>query len=205
MKAQGVAVVDYGMGNVGSVLNALHELKTEGVLTKDPDELRRFSKIILPGVGAFKKAMDNLRGQGLIEVLNEHVARGKDLLGICLGMQLMCLDSMEGGLHQGLGWIPAHVIPFPNLPGLKVPHMGWNSLELLKDSPIFDSVSPGSDVYFVHSFFVECEAETLILARTEHGVKFSSIFNSGNLYGMQFHPEKSQSVGLQLLKNFIHV
>jgi len=197
-----VAVIDYGMGNLRSVLNALHEVGGRGALVAGPEEFKGFDKVILPGVGAFAEAMDNLRTSGIADALNGVVAAGKDLLGICLGMQLMCLDSQEHGRHQGLGWIRARVLPFPRTPEIKVPHVGWNAIEFRRDDPILRKVETGSDVYFVHGYYVDCEDEDDVLASTEYGVRFVSIFGHDNVYGMQFHPEKSQSTGLQLLRNF---
>jgi len=131
------------------------------------------------------------------------VASGKPLLGICLGMQLMCSTSSEDGEHQGLDWIKAKVVRFPNMQGLKIPHMGWNGLRFAGGDPLFAGLEEGGDVYFVHSYYVDCENKKDEVATTEHGISFASMFRRGNLYGMQFHPEKSQQIGLTLLSNFL--
>lgn len=203
MTCASVAVIDYGMGNIRSVLNALEEVGASAELITEPEALRRFDKVVLPGVGAFQEAMDNLTSAGMSEALAAHIDAGKDLLGVCLGMQLLCLDSREDGLHDGLGWIRAHVVPFPNAADLKVPHMGWNSIEFGRDHPILDGTESGSDVYFVHSYYVDCEAAEDVVACTEYGVRFTSIVAHENVFGMQFHPEKSQTVGLDLMSNFV--
>ena len=198
-----VAVIDYGMGNIRSMLNALEEVGASAELVTQPEALRRFDKVVLPGVGAFQEAMDNLTSADMSEALNAYTEAGKDLLGVCLGMQLLCLESREDGLHEGLGWVRAHVVPFSNAADLKVPHMGWNSVEFGSDHPILDGVESGSDVYFVHSYYVDCEDAADVVACTEYGVRFTSIVAHENVFGMQFHPEKSQTVGLRLLRNFV--
>lgn len=198
-----VGIVDYGMGNIRSVMNALEELGVASRLVSDPDEIEAFDRVILPGVGAFEEAMENLRAGGLIEALDRHVAAGKYLLGVCLGMQLMCRESSEDGEHAGLGWFDAQVIPLPKLPGLKVPHMGWNGIAFRSEHPILNGLESGGDVYFVHSYHVECEEESDVVATTGHGIEFTSMIARDNLLGMQFHPEKSQGIGLKLLQNFV--
>ncbi len=203
MTNSSVAVIDYGMGNIRSVLNALEEVGAGGVLVDNPENLGSFEKAILPGVGAFQEAMENLNESGMTEALNAHVSRGNQLLGVCLGMQLICLDSEENGFHEGLGYLNAHVVSFPQEAGLKVPHMGWNAIEFRQGHAVFSDIETGSDVYFVHSYNVQCADESNVLATSNYGVPFVSIVASGNVLGMQFHPEKSQGVGLQLLRNFI--
>jgi len=191
------------MGNIRSVLNALEEVGAEGVLIDNPESLGSFEKAILPGVGAFKEAMENLNDSGMTGALNTHVSRGNQLLGVCLGMQLICLDSEEDGFHKGLSYLNAHVVSFPQKSGLKVPHMGWNAIEFRRNHAVFSDIESGSDVYFVHSYRVQCEDESDVLATSNYGVSFVSIVASDNVFGMQFHPEKSQGVGLQLLRNFV--
>ncbi len=198
-----VAIIDYGMGNIRSVLNAFEEVGAAGVLVDNPENLGSCEKAILPGVGAFKEAMENLDESGMTAALNTYVSKGNQLLGVCLGMQLICLDSEEDGFHEGLGYLNAHVVPLPREAGLKVPHMGWNAIEFRCEHAVFSDVESGSDVYFVHSYRVKCEDESDVLATSNYGVPFDSIVASGNVLGMQFHPEKSQGVGLQLLRNFI--
>ena len=197
-----IGIVDYGMGNLRSVCNALIEIGTAGELFTAPEKVAAFDKIIIPGVGAFQEAMENLRGPGMDDALNKHVAAGKPLLGICLGMQLICRKSHEDGEHQGLGWIDAEVRHFPPGKGLKVPHMGWNAIQFAKDHPLLAEVTSGADVYFVHSYFVDCEEPSDTLGLTEYGIPFTSMVARENVMGMQFHPEKSQHVGMQLLRNF---
>lgn len=200
---QNIGIVDYGMGNIRSVTNALEELGAASRLISTPDEIGAFGKIILPGVGAFREAKENLRASGMGEALDIHVAAGKSLLGVCLGMQLMCRESSEDGEHAGLGWFDARVVPLPKLPGLKVPHMGWNGVTFRGDHPVLNGLESGGDVYFVHSYHVECEDEADVVATTGHGIDFTSMIAHDNLLGMQFHPEKSQGIGLKLLQNFV--
>ena len=197
-----LGVVDYGMGNLRSVLNALNEVGQEAALIAAPEEVAACDKIIIPGVGAFSEAMANLRGSGMDAALQDYVTRGNPLLGICLGMQLICKKSHEDGEHLGLGWIDAEVRHFPPRPGLKVPHMGWNAIESERDHPLLADVAPGADVYFVHSYYVDCADARDSLGVTEYGIDFTSVVGHDNVYGMQFHPEKSQHVGMQLLRNF---
>ena len=197
-----LGVVDYGMGNLRSVLNAFEELGQEAALVSAPEEVAGYDKIIIPGVGAFSEAMVNLRDSGLDKALQGHVEAGKPLLGICLGMQLICRKSHEDGEHEGLGWIDAEVRHFPPAEGLKVPHMGWNGLDYEAPHPLLEEVASGADVYFVHSYYVDCAEATDALGTTEHGIRFTSVVGRENVYGMQFHPEKSQHVGMQLLRNF---
>ncbi len=200
--ADRIGVLDYGMGNLRSVLNALAEIGADAALFAEPREATAFGKIVIPGVGAFGDAMETLRRRGLVEALRGVVAEQKPLLGICLGMQLICSRSEEGGDHEGLGFIDADVTLLPGGPGLKVPHMGWNSLSFVGDHPILEGVAPNADAYFVHSYRVACRRRSDVVCETTHGVAFASVVNRGSVYGMQFHPEKSQGIGLRLLRNF---
>lgn len=197
-----IGIIDYGMGNLRSVLNALAEIGQEAELISAPEAVAACDRIIVPGVGAFREAMENLRAQGMDTALDAYVKTGKPLLGICLGMQLICRKSYEDGAHEGLGWIDAEVRHFPPGEGIKVPHMGWNAVEYETPHPLLAEVEPGADVYFVHSYFVDCAGPGDTVGYTEHGIRFTSIVARDNVYGMQFHPEKSQSVGMRLLTNF---
>lgn len=202
MSSNNIAVIDYGMGNLKSVSNALDCIGCQHVTISEPSNVSRFDKVIIPGVGAFSEAIDNLRRSGMFEALTAHVAEGKFLLGICLGMQLLCKESMENGHYQGFGWIDARVVRFPESNGLKVPHMGWNALDLVRSDSLLENIHTAADVYFVHSYYVDC-ANDDVLARTEYGIHFPSIVARGRVFGMQFHPEKSQQVGIILMKNFV--
>ena len=197
-----LGVVDYGMGNLRSVLNAFEEIGHEAALVTEAKAVAGYDRIVIPGVGAFSQAMANLSRSALDEALDRHVAAGKPLLGICLGMQLICRESGEDGTHQGFGWIDAQVRHFPPAEGLKVPHMGWNAIEIARENPLLREVNSGADVYFVHSYYVDCASAEDAVCTTEHGVRFASVIARENVFGMQFHPEKSQSIGMQLLRNF---
>ncbi len=197
-----VGIIDYGAGNLQSVENALAKVQANAEVFDDPARLGAFDKLILPGVGAFAEGMASLRRRGWVEPLGETARAGVPILGICLGMQLMCLDSDEDGLNDGLGWIQARVRAIPPAPGRKVPHMGWNALEFVRRPPICEGVADLADVYFVHSYAVQSEDPAVAVAETEYGIRFISLFARDNLIGMQFHPEKSQQVGMQMLANF---
>lgn len=199
-----IAIVDYGVGNLFSLQSSLRAIGAESVVTGDADMLARADRIILPGVGAFADAAAKLRGTGLDRVLVELAGRGTPLLGICLGMQLLFDVSMEYGRHAGLGLIPGRVIPISDVipAGLKIPHMGWNALELSAPvHPLFRSIRSGECVYFVHSFFAECGAE-YVTATAEYGAPLTAAAANGNVMGCQFHPEKSGDAGLQILRSF---
>ncbi len=200
-----LGVIDYGMGNLRSVLNALDEIDQEAELVGVPERVAACDSIIMPGVGAFQEAMENLRGPGMDEALDSHVAAGKPLLGICLGMQLICRRSHEDGEHEGLGWIEAEVRHFPPTAEIKVPHMGWNAIEHETPHPLLAEVQSGADVYFVHSYYVDCADADDAIGSTRHGIRFASMVARDNVMGMQFHPEKSQSVGMRLLGNFANL
>jgi imidazole glycerol-phosphate synthase subunit HisH len=197
-----IPIVDYGMGNIRSVINAMREIGSDAELIHDPDAIARRGKLILPGVGAFGGAMHNLRKSGLDEALQEARRSGAMILGICLGMQLMFSASQEDGVHKGLDWIKGTVTRFPELPGLRIPHMGWNDLAFARDSALTQGVGAGSDVYFLHSFHCVCDDATDVLATSEYGIRFTAMIARDNLYGIQFHPEKSQQAGLAMLRNF---
>ena len=200
-----IGIVDYGMGNLRSVCNALAEIGAAGELFSAADRIAGYDKIIIPGVGAFQEAMENLHSLDMVAALDRHVECGRPLLGICLGMQLICRRSHEDGTHEGLGWIDAEVRHFPRREGIKVPHMGWNAIEFEQPHPLLAEVQTGADVYFVHSYYVDCVEAADSLGTTEHGIRFTSMVARDNVYGMQFHPEKSQHVGMQLLRNFANL
>lgn len=200
-----VAIVDYGMGNLRSVQNAVEHVGGSCVIVNDSAALSGFDKVLLPGVGAFAQAIACLQETGMAVALNERRDAGAQILGICLGMQLMCRDSEEDGLHQGLNWFPASVVRFDTAAGLAVPHMGWNSVAFQKDDAILSGLDSGGDAYFVHGYHVRCDDPSDSLAKTDYGVKFDSMLQRDNLRGIQFHPEKSQEFGLKLIKNFLEL
>ena len=196
-----IAIVDYGVGNLFSLRSSLSAVGAEVAVTGDGDVLRRADKIILPGVGAFGDTAAKLRATGLDAVVIAEAKAGKPLLGICLGMQLLLERSLEYGEHAGLGLIPGDVVPLSPPDGLKVPHMGWNALQFSEPrSPIFRELNPGDHVYFVHSFHAaNCPCVT---ATAEYGVPVTAAVGKDNVFGCQFHPEKSGPVGLTILKSF---
>ena len=199
-----IAVMDYGVGNLFSLCSSLKSIGAEAVVTPDPDTIRAADRIILPGVGAFADAADKLRATGLDQVLLEEAARGKKIMGICLGMQMLFEESHEYGIHKGLGLIPGRVVPMAGyIPeGLKIPHIGWNRLILKGDKhPLLKYVEEGDCVYFVHSYFATDCTESVI-ATAEYGKELTAAVAKGNVMGCQFHPEKSGRVGLAILKAF---
>ena len=204
-----VAIVDYGVGNLFSLHSSFKFIGADVVVTSDEEVIRSADKIILPGVGAFGDAADKLRAHGLIDVLREEAAKGKPFMGICLGMQLLLDKGYEYGEHEGLGLIPGTVNPIAErIPAdLKIPHIGWNALHFPKDkpvSPIFRYIKDGDYVYFVHSYSgVNCDAS--VIATTEYGAELTAAVAKDNVFGCQFHPEKSGEVGLGILKAFCEV
>jgi glutamine amidotransferase len=197
-----IQIIDYGMGNLRSVQKAFERLGHAAAICTDPAELAQATHVILPGVGAFRDAIAQLREQGFEAPIREHIASGRPFLGICLGLQLLFDVSYEDGEYRGLGIVPGEVVRFPPAPGLKVPHMGWNALDIVRPNPLLTGIPGGSHVYFVHSYFVVPRDESVTAARTVHGTPFVSMIARGSLFATQFHPEKSQRVGLQLLENF---
>jgi len=195
-----VAVIDYEVGNLASVSQGLRVSGLEPLITRDVEEILKAQAVILPGVGAFAKGMENLNKLGLVSVLREVVARGKPFLGICLGMQLLFEESEEHGITKGLGLLPGRISKFPV--GLKVPHMGWNTLEVVKPGTILKNIKDQSYVYFVHSYYATLYQPEHVAAMTNYGVEFPSVVCFNNIVGMQFHPEKSSHVGLQIMNNF---
>jgi glutamine amidotransferase len=198
-----IAIVDYGIGNLGSASKAFRHVGAEAVLSGDPAVLREADTLVLPGDGAFGAAMDELRKRGLLPVLRECVERGRTLLGICVGMQLLFEHSEEHGSHQGLGLLPGRVRRF-KAGDLPVPHMGWNRLRRRQPHPLLEGLEDGAYVYFVHSYF--CEAtKDVVIASSDYGVDFAAVVGRGNVIGVQFHPEKSQGVGLRMIENFVRL
>ncbi|MFE4714702.1 imidazole glycerol phosphate synthase subunit HisH [Paenibacillus sp. NPDC056722] len=198
-----VAIVDYGMGNLHSVSKAVERLGCEALVTGDREQILAADSVILPGVGAFGDAMEHLRESGLDIVVKEVAAAGQPLLGICLGMQLLFSSSEEHGSHAGLDILPGSVVRFAPRDGYKVPHMGWNRLSFRQpESPLLEGLEEGH-VYFVHSYHVEVGRESNLLAVTDYGHPVTAIVGQDNVFGMQFHPEKSGDLGVQLLGNFL--
>ena len=199
-----ITIVNYGMGNLGSVQNMYKRIGVPSEISGDPAIIAKSTRLLLPGVGAFDAAMQKIADSGLLTVLNKKVLEDKvPTLGICLGMQLLT-NSSEEGILQGLGWIPAKTVKFKFAPDskLKVPHMGWNYVFSKKDSPLTDNLPEEPRFYFVHSYFVQCDNEEDVLTTTPYGSDFHSIIQKDNVYGAQFHPEKSHKYGMKLLANF---
>lgn len=198
------AIIDYGMGNLRSVEKAVAAVGGCPVISGDPDVIRRSGRLILPGVGAFGDAMVNLKRCGLDELICTEVKAGKPLLGLCLGLQLLFSKSEEFGSHEGLDLIPGRVVRFQD-PRLRVPHVGWNQIESIRKNPLLEDIPEGSYFYFVHSYYVEPEISGDVLALTDYGCRFCSIAHRQNVWGAQFHPEKSQGAGKRLLHNFLSI
>ena len=198
-----IAIVDYGVGNLFSLKCSLAAIGAEVTVTGDAAALQNAEKLILPGVGAFEDAAKKLHDSGLDSVIREEAEKGKPILGICLGMQLLFEKSFEYGEHRGLGLIPGSVVPMAGVipQGLKIPHIGWNALRLRKESPLFRYLSDGDFVYFVHSYYAS-GCDPYVIADTEYGAWLTAAVQNGNVFGCQFHPEKSGSVGLNILKAF---
>lgn len=205
------ALIDYDSGNLRSVEKALRALGDEPVVTRDPETLLQADRVILPGVGAFRDCMENLEKSGLVPVIRSIISRNTPFLGICVGMQLLFESSEEGREENGgkpvpgLGLLPGCVVHIPENAGLKIPHMGWNSISITPGTRLFKGIPQESFVYFVHSFAREADGLPGTAAVTEYGMKILAAVERGNLFGTQFHPEKSSSVGLQILKNFLEV
>lgn len=196
-----IVVVDYGMGNLKSVLNAFSKLDADITVSGDPGVIGDASSIVLPGVGAFGKCMESLEAKGLSAAIKDHIGAGKRYIGICLGMQILFESSEEAPGINGLGIIKGKVLKFSR--SVKVPHMGWNSVDIVKKSKFFRGIASGGFFYFVHSYYCFPGEDGVIATTTDYDVPFASSVEKGNLFACQFHPEKSQKVGLQLLQNFI--
>lgn len=198
-----IAIIDYDAGNIRSVEKALIALGEQPVVTRDKNTILAADKLILPGVGAFGDAMERLHQYGLVDVIREAVKNGTPLLGICLGLQLLFEHSDESDGVKGLGILKGQILKIPDSPGLKIPHMGWNSLEIKPDTRLFAGISNGAYVYFVHSYYLKAEDPKIVAAITEYSTHIHAAVEQGNVFACQFHPEKSSEVGLQILKNFI--
>ncbi len=196
-----IAIIDYDMGNLRSVQKAFEKVGSSAVITRDPREITSACAVVLPGVGAFAVCMENLQKYRLIEPIHKFVESGKPFFGICLGLQLLFEESVEFGGCKGLGIVKGKVKKFPK-GTLKVPHIGWNGAVVEKESPMFKGIENNANFYFVHSYYVEPEEEAIITSRTDYGGMFVSSIGKGNIFATQFHPEKSQDVGLRMLKNF---
>ncbi|MFD2214696.1 imidazole glycerol phosphate synthase subunit HisH [Metabacillus endolithicus] len=202
-----IAIIDYGMGNLYSVSKALERMNADYILSSDEKELAKADGYILPGVGSFKDAMSILNETGLTSFIQKVVEEGKPLLGICLGMQLLFEESIENGEAKGLAFLPGKVVRIPELAGgeqLKVPHMGWNNLNMNNESPLLAGLSSGY-AYFVHSYYVDAADQDTLLATASYGVEVPAVVGRGNVYGTQFHPEKSSELGLAILENYINI
>jgi glutamine amidotransferase len=202
-----ITIIDYGMGNLRSVQKGFEKVGCNAEVTADPRVVERADRLVLPGVGAFRDCMDNLREGGFIAPIRNHIAAGRPFLGICLGLQLLFTESEEFGRHRGLDIIPGRVRRFPDDlqaggEKLKVPHMGWNQIDIRRPAPIFAGLESGECVYFVHSYYVDPEDPAVAASTTDYGMTFCSSIWRDNVMATQFHPEKSQRVGLKILENF---
>jgi glutamine amidotransferase len=203
-----IVIIDYGMGNLRSVQKAFEKVGATAVISNDHTLIKESSKLVLPGVGAFKDAMNNLAKLGLIDLLHEEViGKKKPFLGICLGMQLIAAKSFEFGETEGLGWIDAQIVRFDftdRSTALKVPHVGWNNVAFANPSPLFKNIPDGSDFYFVHSYYFDADRR-YATGITDYGVEFISSVQKENIFATQFHPEKSQMYGLKIIENFVRL
>lgn len=202
-----ITIVDYGLGNLRSLAGAFEKIGFSPLISSNRCDLESASHLVLPGVGAFGDGMNNLRSQGMDLILNELVLENHiPFLGICLGAQLIAMESFEFGHHEGLGWLNASVKKFDqDRLGLPVPHVGWNDLHQLRKSRLFEEIPEDALFYYVHSYYLECRAEEQIIGNCDYGAPFAAAFEKGNIFATQFHPEKSQRHGLRLLKNFVEL
>ncbi len=198
-----VVVVDYGAGNLHSVSRAVVNAGTRPLVTSNPSYLDDAEAVIVPGVGAAADTMSNLRASGFVEPIRDYIASGRPFLGVCMGQQALFEVSEEGGEHQCLGILPGRVVKFSN--GLKVPHMGWNQVRIVKQHPIFEGVDDGSYFYFVHSYYPQPADPDVVIGETEYGVTFASVIARDNIVATQFHPEKSGEAGLRMYANFLRI
>jgi len=197
-----IAIIDYQMGNLRSVQKGFEKIGQEAQIVSDPQQLKAATKVVLPGVGAFGDAMQELTQRGFVDPLREWLEQDRPFLGICLGLQLLFDRSFEGGEHRGLGVLAGEVLRFDVPAPLKVPHMGWNELQLQKPAPILEGINSGDHLYFVHSYYVAPEDPEVVAVEADYGGPFCAMVWRGQLFATQFHPEKSQQVGLQILENF---
>jgi glutamine amidotransferase len=200
-----IVIIDYGMGNLRSVQKAIEAVGSTAEISADPEHVRRASKVVLPGVGAFADAMAELKRTGLGDAFCDAVRSGKPCLGVCLGLQLLFDASEEDGIHRGLGLLPGRVVRFVQRPGLKIPHMGWNTLTISRRAPLLSGLPPSPSVYFVHSYHAVPEKPADIAASAEYPDPFAAVVWRENLTACQFHPEKSQKVGLAMYANFVRL
>ena len=198
-----IAIIDYGMGNIQSVQKALERMGAQTKVTRNPQDIRRSDKVVLPGVGAFDDAMLELEKEGLVTAINECIVGRKPFLGICLGMQLLFETSQEARQTKGLNILKGTVKRFLDKPGLKIPHMGWNQLKIKNSCALLKGISDNSYVYFCHSYYPAPQEQGVIAATCDYGSEFAAVVCHGNLYGVQFHPEKSHAAGLKILENFV--
>ena len=199
------AIIDYGAGNLCSVQNAISRLGKDSIITANPSEIMSADRVILPGVGAFGDAMRSLAKKGLDKVISDYIKSERPFLGICLGLQLLFEESEESPGVSGLGIIKGRVVHIPPRKGLKIPHMGWNNIELSKKSDILRDLGERPYVYFVHSYYIQASDESDVSAYTEYGESLGAAIERGNVYATQFHPEKSGKTGLKILKNFLEL
>lgn len=199
------AIIDYDAGNIKSVEKALLALGEEAIITRDREKILNADRVILPGVGAFGDAMSKLRAYGLEEIIHEVARKGVPFLGICLGLQLLFERSDESDGVKGLGLLPGEILRIPDEPELKIPHIGWNSLKFPNQGRLFQGIPEESYVYFVHSYYLKAEDESIVTATTQYGTLIHASVEKDNIFACQFHPEKSSEVGLTILKNFINI
>ncbi len=197
-----ITVIDYGMGNIRSVVKAIEKFTDRVAVSADPSSVEKSDGLVMPGDGAFGMAMENLTSRGWIEPIHDFIDRGGHFFGICLGFQLLFSSSEEFGSHRGLGIIPGEVVRFSE-DDLKVPHMGWNTVDLIKGAPAFADIPTGSYFYFIHSYYPEVRDRSWVIGEVEYGKPFPCIVGKGNVVATQFHPEKSHTVGLKIIGNFV--
>jgi glutamine amidotransferase len=202
---QNILIVDYGMANLRSVQKAFEKVGFPAQISGDPNRVAETDKLVLPGVGAFRDAISRLRETGLVAPIVEHIKAGKAFLGICLGLELLFTTSYEDGVYHGLDLFPGEVVRFADVPGLKVPHMGWNQLRVVRPAPIFRGLPPDAAVYFVHSYYVVPKDPQIVATETDYPTPFASAIWHDNVFATQFHPEKSQQVGLGILHKFANL